>query len=271
MIAGPQVFPVASIALRHLQMNLPQELLDEILSYFPSENRQGQQSLASCSLVSRSWTNPSRRHLFNAVNICEKSLQSWRDTISPANHELLQHIQALSYITDTKDWRGNRPLEYCIDILQDYLPSLHRLQHLSLFCMWIPSDISPKLEIFSAFQYTLFQLTLDHCDVTISALVALVNYFPNLANLYLTFLFHNTDGNPAPSLSRSRMSRLYLSEVRTDALGILDQLSEHGLAFDEVVVGSRRPVLIPALTRIADTFGKKSQCLRLVRISTLCM
>ena len=272
VIAGPQVFPIAAtaIALSRLQMNLPQELLDEILSYLPSEDRQGQQSLASCSLVSKSWTNPSRRHLFNAANIREKSLQSWRDTISPANHELLQHIRALSYVTDAKGLPSNYPLEYRIDILQDYLPSLHRLQRLSLFSMRISSEISPKLEILSAFQYTLSQLSLDHCDVTISALVALINYFPNLAHLDLAFLFHVADRNPTPSLSRPRMSRLCLSGVRTNTLRILDQLSELGLAFDEVVVKSRRSVLLHALTRIANTVGKKVKCLKL-QVPKICM
>ena len=185
VVAGPQVFHLPAIAPRRLQMNLPQELLDEILSYLPPEDGQGRQSLANCSLVSKSWTNPNRRQLFKTADIREKSLQSWRNTMSPASHELFQHIRVLSYITGTKTWPSGWPPEYRIDILQDHLLCLHRLQHLSLFSMQIPSDISPKLEISSAFQYTLSRLSLNHCDITIGALVSLINYFPNLAHLDL--------------------------------------------------------------------------------------
>ena len=181
-------------------MNLPQELLDEIFDYLPPEDVQGRKFLASCSLVSKSWANSSRRHLFKAVNISEGFLPSWLDRISPANHQLLQHIQALSYISNTQSWRNGEPPKYLINVLQDYLPSLHQLQHLSLFSMQIPSDISFKLEMFSAFQSTLSRLSLKQCDVTISALVTLINYFPNLDHLDLSSLRHGTGGEPTPPL-----------------------------------------------------------------------
>ena len=253
-------------------MNLPQELLDEILSYLQFETLQGQPLLASCSLVAESWTNPSRRHLFKAVNIGEKHLPLWLDRISPANHQLLQHIQALSYISNTQSWRNGEPPKYLINVLQDYLPSLHQLQHLSLFSMQIPSDISFKLEMFSAFQSTLSRLSLKHCNVTISALVALINYFPNLDHLDLISLRHRIDGKPTPPLSRPRMSRLYLSDLRANSLGILNQLSEFGPVFDEVrVISGRQPVRLPALTRIANTVGERSKRLRLPRSSRVCM
>ena len=272
VIAGLQEFPVPAIPLRRVQMNLPQELLDEILSYLPLEDVQGQPLLASCSLVSKSWTNPSRRHLFKAVNISEKFLPSWLDRISPTNHQLLHHIQALSYITSTQTWRNGEPPKYFIDVLKDYLPSFHQLQHLSLFSMQIPSDISLKLEMFSAFRSTLSRLSLKHCDVTISALVTLINYFPNLDHLDLSSLRHSTDGEPTPPLYRPQMSRLHLSELRMDALGILNQLSELGPAFDEVqLTNNRPPARLPALTRIANTVGEKAKRLRLLRTSRVCM
>ena len=252
-------------------MNLPQELLEEILSYLPPEDGQGRQSLANCSLVSKSWTNPSRRHLFKTVNISKRSLQSWRETISPTNYEFLQHIQALSYTTDTKDSRsGYQPPEYCIDVLQDYFPSLHQLQHLSLLSMQIPSDISLRLEIFSAFQYTLSRLSLMDCDMSIGVLVTLINHFPNLDHLDLSSLRRSTDGKPTPSLSRSRMRRLHLSHLRADILGIVDQLSELGLAFDQVVVNDWQPVRPNVLTRIAETVGGKARCIELLRTDRSC-
>jgi len=219
-------------------------------------------------LVSKSWTNPSRRHLFKEVNVSEKFLPSWLNRISPANHQLLQHIQVLSYVTSTQNLRNGGPPKYSINVLQDYLPSFHQLQHLSLFSMHIPSDVSLKLEIFSAFQSTLSRLSLKHCDVTISALITLINYFPNLDHLDLSSLRQGTGGKPTPPLSRPRMSRLHLSELRPEASGILNQLSELGPVFDEVqVVNGRLPARLPALTRIANTVGERVKRLGLLQTS----
>ena len=62
-------------------MNLPQELLEEILSHLPLEDEQGKQSLQKCSLVAKSWVNPSQRRLFETVEIQDKTLNLWLDDI----------------------------------------------------------------------------------------------------------------------------------------------------------------------------------------------
>ena len=248
-------------------MSLPHELLDEILGYLSLDDKQDQQSLRNYSLVAKSWTNPSRRHLFKTVEIGEATLQSWLDTIPPANVELLQHVRSLSYLVTTiARQRGWRPMRH-IDVLRDYLPSFHQLQHLSLSLMHIPSDIFRRVEMFSAFQHTLSRLSLKHCDVTISALVTLINCFSNLDRLDLSQLLYYVDDELASSLSRPLIRELHASGFHEDHLGILDQLSELEPAFEELDL----EILLLALSGAADFLGVKAKRIRLSQCDRFCM
>jgi len=71
-------------------MNLPYELIDETLSFLPSDDRQ---SFKNCSLVSRSWVNPSRRCHFETVHIRATTLRAWRTNIPPADDKDLQQLE----------------------------------------------------------------------------------------------------------------------------------------------------------------------------------
>jgi len=244
-------------------MSLPHELLDEILSYLQINRKQDQQSLRNYSLVAKSWINPSRRHLFEAVEIRETTLQSWLDNISPANDELLQHVRSLSYHTYTIAWQDRQRPVHRVDVLQDYLPSLHRLQHLSLSFIRIPSDISRQVEMFSAFRHTLSRLSLRHCSVTISALVNLINCFSNLDCLDLGYLLHEVDGEPPSSLSRPLIRELCISEIHKDDLWILNQLSGLGQVFDKLVIKRLSRTPPRTLSLIADSLGVNAKCIRL--------
>jgi len=216
-------------------------------------------------LVAKSWTNPSRRRLFKTVNIRETTLRSWLDTIPPANDELLQHVRSLYYVTETVAWcNGEQPV-HRIDVLQDYLPSLHQLQHLTLSSIHISSDISQKVEMFSAFQHTLSRLSLIHCNITISALVTLINCFSNLDHLGLKYLLHEVDGEPPSSLSRPLIRNLQISEPEEDGLGVLNQLSELGPVFDKLVVEWWSPSPPRTLSLIADSLGVNAKYIKLFR------
>ena len=242
-------------------MNLPHEILDEIFSHLSPDDGRDRQSLRNYSLVAKSWTNPSRRHLFERVDIRQKTLGSWLDTISPANDELLQHVHILSYVINVVVWE--HPV-YRIDVLQDYLPSLHRLQHLTLSSMHIQSDISQRIEIFSAFRYTLSSLFLVHCKITINALVTVINYFSNLRFLSLSELLHEADGEPPSSLSRPLIRGLCISDAKKDDLRILNQLSELGPIVDNLTIARYSPSP-PRACLIADSLGVNAKRIRLVQ------
>ena len=239
--------PVMRTSLRH-------ELLDEILSYLSLDDKQNRQSLQNHSLVAKSWTNASRRYLFKTVEIQETTLQSWLDIILPANNELLHYVRSLSYITATAPWRNGWQSEHHIDVLRDYLPSFHRLQHLSLSAVHIPLDISRQVEMFSAFRHTFSRLSLEHCKVTIGTLATLINCFSNLNRLDLNHLLHEVDSEPT-SPPRPLIRKLHLSGFRRDDLGIFYQLSELGPVPNELVVDCRLRLPEHILSSITDSGG----------------
>ena len=255
-------------------MRFPQELIDEILNYLPLDDEQNQQSLRNCSLVAKSWTNPSQGRLFKTVEIQEATFRQWLDTIPPAHTELLRHVHSLSYITTAEQLIG-RVQEHRIDVLRDYLPSFHRLQHLTLSFTHIPSDISRQIGIFSAFRHGLSQLSLQCCTVTISALVALINFFPSLDRLDLHNIVHDADGEAASPLRRPLIRKLHTSRLHKDALDILAQLSELGLVFEELDVdGSWDVITLYAISCIVDSLGvnvKRLRALRTYRTLEACM
>lgn len=86
-------------------MHLPQELLEEILSYLPLDDEQDEQSLRNCSVVARSWVNPSRRRLFKMVGIRNEGIQLWLANVPSTNEGLLQHVRSFSYIIDPTNQR----------------------------------------------------------------------------------------------------------------------------------------------------------------------
>jgi hypothetical protein len=136
-------------------MNLPPELLDEIFSYLPPDDRE---LLRVCSLVAKPWVYPAQRRLFSSVAITLDTRRLWKDYISPVNTELLSHVRWLRYFARYhRLLRWNLPR---IEALINYLPSFCRLQSLTPRSVRIKSDFSKRIEIFPAFQRTLSFLSL---------------------------------------------------------------------------------------------------------------
>jgi len=129
-----------------LWMSLPQELIEEILSYLRSRDKRDQQSLRNCSLVAKSWINPSRRRLFKTVVIRKRDRQSWLDKISPSNTELLRHLRSLCF-SGSGPWEL-APFTRFTEDLYVYFPSLRRLRTIGLSGAHISSDIPERIEMF---------------------------------------------------------------------------------------------------------------------------
>lgn len=120
--------------------------------------------------------------------------------------------------------------------------------------------------MFSTFRHSLSQLSLSYCDITISAFVTLINYFPNLSRVDLHRLLHVVDGKPAPPLSRRLLGQLHISGVYVGDFGsgFLDRLSELGLTFDEIVFTEPRSVCARTVERVVDAVGVSVKRLRLL-------
>ena len=212
-------------------MNFPQELLDEILSYLPPESLP--RWARDCSLVARSWLQPSRRRLFESVSIRGDDLQSWLDTISPTNVRILQHVRSFHF----SGARGFSGPMIGVEDLYTYFPSFRRLQAITLRCTHVSLDIHKRIEMFSPSKDTLLSLTLSNVSLSWPSFITLVDYFPNLRDLQLEGLSLK-DGNPCPSpLSRPLHGKLsFLSHKKESLVALCDWFCESEAKYDELAV-----------------------------------
>ncbi|KAF9647251.1 hypothetical protein BDM02DRAFT_2734210 [Thelephora ganbajun] len=215
------------------RMHLPEELLDEIFSHLPSDNRR---SLRNCSLVSKSWLQPSRRLLFAHVVVESTTYQSWLDNISPTNTGLLRHVRSLTYYRIGDDEAADSRCG--VHALRDYLPSLFQLQRLALCLTNIESTIYEHLGWFSAFQHTLSSLFLARVSITRSAFVALIGYFPNLRGLHIFETSFQVDDRPVPPLPHALRGKLSIISREVMEFPI-DQLVGLKLEYEELGMHGR--------------------------------
>lgn len=213
-------------------MDLPQDVLDEIFGHLPRDDTE---ALRACSLVARPWVYPARRLLFSSVAITLNTYKLWKDTISPANTELLRHVRSLHYFA-----RDNRVLRWFpprIDALIDYMPLFCHLQSLTLCDMRVKSDFSEKIEIFSAFQHTLSSLSLQNTSLPWITFVALIDYFPALGTLEILDPFFHEDDQQQTPLSRPLHGDLVIAGFTKQALTILsDRLCGIQVVYDELAI-----------------------------------
>ena len=218
-------------------MNLPQEIIGEILSYLPSDDRKSLRSFSSYSLVSKSWLDPSRRTLFAKFSIRSSTYDRFLNTISPTKTELLRYVRSLSYFGSGNEYRQqHRP----ISVLRDYFPSLRQLRALAFRQMQIEPTIPGCLDLFSAFQHTLSSLSLSYVSITWSGFASLVGYFPNLKDLLIYHPLIQMDDQPVPHPSRALRGKLslLLDLVRSHNVDVLaDHFPRLKPEYEEVLIG----------------------------------
>jgi len=228
-------------------MSLPQELIEEILSYLTSRDKQDQQSLRNCSLVAKSWINPSRRRLFKTVVIRKRDYQSWLDKISPSNTELLRHVRSF-YFSGSGPWEL-APFTRFTEDLYVYFPSLRRLRTIRLSGAHISSDIPERIEMFSPCQQALSSLIFTDVSFPWRSFIVLIDYFPNLRNLELSSLFFKDDNMNPPPLSRPLRGKLCfcLSEEEYD-IALSNWFTGLEVEYEELVID---------VDHLSDTYSRR--------------
>lgn len=237
-------------------MNLPQELLDEIFGYLPSD---GGKTLRACSLVAKLWVYPAQRLLFYTVNLNAQTYWLWKQRISPANTGLLSHVRSLTYIlTDAQ------PVLWTPYALIDYLPSFCQLQSLTLCNMRIDSDFSKQVEI-SPFRHTLSSLQLSKVSLPWIAFATLVDSFPSLRNLDIYAPCYDEDNRRPTTLSRPLRGKIAVDMSMEEALvAFSDRLPGMRVEYDELTLyGSYFRSTPRCYQRIVNTCGKSLQRLNL--------
>lgn len=216
-------------------MELPSELIDEIIGHIPPDDKR---SFQNCSLVAKSWRYPSQGRLFEAVWIYPENLRLWLNTISPRSVTLLGHVRFLAYRQrERMTCRGASTGEPVHRALRDHLPSFRQLRYFTLSLAHVASSM-PEMELFSAFQHTLSDITFSGCSTTTNALVAIINYFPNLIHLQLYDIDHHKEDEPPIPLARPHLENLYAAQWPAHSLELLEELLKQGLGIDGLVLAS---------------------------------
>ena len=225
-------------------MNLPQELLDEILLHLPSDEGR---SLRSCSLVSKSWLEPSRRLLFKHIRIRQDNYKLWLATISPTNAGVLFHVHSFAYFLRVKRTSDSRS----VYIFRDYFPSFCQLKKLTLCHLDIEPTIPEHLHLFSAFHHTLSSLSLGVVSISWRAFVALVGYFPNLRNLNLLATSFRMDDIRVPDISHPGRGKLFIDRITSAAADFpFDRFTELRPEYEELqILGAYEHRLVAAVER----------------------
>ena len=223
-------------------MDLPQEIIDEILGYLPSNDRR---PLKNCSLVSKSWLRSSQRYLFAHVALDGVNYRSWLSKILPTNTGLLRNVRSLTYFLRRN---GDYDLPSHILAPREYLPSFSKLQALTLFNVDIKSAVIDNLEIFSAFQQTLVSLRLIQVSVTWSAFVGFIGCFPHLRTLGIHCTSFRVDDWPIPRISHVLRGRLVVESSRRVMGVFFDRFPKLRQEYEELmIVGAYEDCLAAAV------------------------
>ncbi|KAK7061770.1 hypothetical protein R3P38DRAFT_3251144 [Favolaschia claudopus] len=132
------------MALRVSLLSLPQELIDEFISYVRDTN-----DARNCALVSRSWTKPAQRALFRDIHIpssesdvifCPRLEETLRT--SP---RLLQYVRFLIYPRNRNDDKMDQYLERLCSLPFTHLQSVFVLH----ICPTTPASAAALQQLFS--------------------------------------------------------------------------------------------------------------------------
>ena len=201
-------------------MVLPPELIYEIIFHL----RHDKQAFLECSLVAILWAYSSQKLLHDwHLRFTPETFQAWQETASSTSMEPLQHVCSLTC-------SGFNPLD---DFHGDLLKSFHRLQHITLHLI-----TSTRLDLANslpASQNTLLSLLLSHVSFFDTAVMNLINHFPNLRELHIDQSRICKDRENVPSSSISPRGLLRLTDLRAGSLvSLFTCLSGLELEYDEL-------------------------------------
>jgi hypothetical protein len=233
---------------------LPHDVIEKIFGFLPLENKE---SFRNYSLVEKSWVYPSQKRMFKSVETRDKNLRAWLDRVSPEHLGYVQHLICRSeplLFTERRTERMRAASHY-------HNPSL-QLTHFELSHTEIGSSLG-EIDLFSVIGPTLSRITLMDCKLSNSALVALVNHFPNLDYICLKKL-HALASHTQPSLiPRKPLKKLVIDNRFEYFPDFLEELSK--LQFEEVAIESPLPT-VKFVNHVARIFGAHVKCLRLPQI-----
>ena len=231
---------VAPVALREI----PQDIIDEILDHLTADNNSHSRlSLLSCSLVSKSWVTPCRRHLFRTAYFTWRYIAIWLETFPVPEESPAHHVRELCF------WCG-----WCFDAPEkffEYIPWFTGVRKI----VWSgQAELEPLCRILSSgrLSQSVTSLAIYMDSVTVLQIRDVMDRLPNLNDLSLSGSLVRMDKNKLIGIGtglRGKFGgRLRLLRGHVDT-GIVNMLLEvpAGLHFTEVYIHSASERLRPTL------------------------
>jgi hypothetical protein len=227
---------------------IPQELVHEILDHLADDMA----TLRSCSLVARSWTHPSYRHIFNNVFFSAEGITKWNKSFSDPEDSPARHVRDLSFCFVQPDV----PIDFA-----DRMPYFSNVQQLTLVGR---SATNPDfLSALGQLPLSIRSVDITFTKVLTTHIISLMKQLPNLDNLSLMSTEWTGPIPPGTGqLIQARLSgklRLRRKLAHCDLLNMLMEVPA-GPQFTEVEIRDARMNCFPATLKLVkacqDTLTK---------------
>ena len=250
--AATETTTVGAIAVPRINHTpgIPHEILDEILDILAADldwRDRGDlpRFLRSCSLVSKSWVSPCRRHLFRSITFDEEKMEKWLKTFPVPEKSPAYHVRELRLRLTAGDYHPG-----------EFFGRVRWFTHLKTMAVseegaynWL------EIPSFVELPQSITSLAIEGHGVGPVQMRDLMAQLPNLEDLSL-FGAVEEGGAPPPELGKvlkaTFSGRLYLHASGID--GIVDMLLEvpTGLHFTKISILDERECRF-LVVRLAET------------------
>ena len=233
---------------------IPQDIIDEILDHLATDSNL--RSLRSCALVSKSWVQSCRPHLFRFVTFTSGNMERWITTF-PALEESPAH-----HVRDLRVWVGGK--RGVSDNLFEYTWWFSNAERMSL--VGYGGFTQPRIPSLWSLPQSISSLIVDTDSITLVQVRDVMAQLPNLDNLSLSGSLAAVDRRDLSgigSVLRGRFGgKLALRGGYADE-SVINMLLEapSRLHFTEVLLYYRREHLLSTV-KLAEAF-----CKTLVKLS----
>ena len=224
---------------------IPQDIINEISDLLAAAS--DFRSLRSCALLSRSWVQPCRRHLFRVVVFTSKEAARWLKTFPEPEESPAHHVRDLRVWIGGADCVPDKLFEYIqwfTDLPRIYFLGDGRELSLPRPSLWkLPQSIT--------------SLTINTNVFTLTQVWDIMVQLPNLDDLSLSGSRIQDILPETRTPLRGRFGGRLLLSGGYSSKGVMGKLLEipSGLCFTEVEISCTRISLLPAV-RLAEACSK---------------
>jgi hypothetical protein len=233
-------------------LEIPQDIIEEILDHLTTDDDSHTRlSLLSCSLVSKSWVTPCRRHLFRTIFFTWRYIAIWLETFPVPEESPAHHVRALHF------WCG-----WCFDAPEKFFEYISWFTNVRKVVWSGQAELEPLCGVlsFGRLSQTVTSLVIDMDAVTVLQIRDVVEQLPNLNDLSLSGSLVKAGKDRLQGIGTSLRGkfggqlRLLKGRAVADIVNMLLEVPT-GLHFTEVYIHSLNELLRPTLI-LAEACGE---------------